>query len=162
MRVRQATPADTALVADVLARAAQDLARRGHPLWSAQEVSEAVVGPQVAQGLYYVGEDGAGVAGVFRFELRDPMFWPEMQEGDAAYLHKVAVPPARQGRDEAQRLLAAACELARSRGLRYLRLDCMGGRPKLREVYERFGFRHHSDKVFGSTVFHRFELDLSA
>lgn len=160
MQVRQAAPADTPLVAQVLREAADELTRRGQFLWSEKEVSEAVVGAHVAQGLYYIGEDEEGLVGVFRLEREDRVFWPEMQERDAAYLHKVAVPPGRQGHNLAQHLLSAACEMARRQGLRFVRLDCIGGRPGLRAVYERFGFRHHSDKVFGRTVFHRFELEL--
>ena len=158
--LRRAGPADTALVTAVLGDAARQLTARGQPLWTEREVSAEVVGPHVDQGLYYIAEDDAGLIGVFRFQREDRFFWPEMQEADAAYLHKVAVPPARQGRDQAQRLLAAARDIARGQGLRFLRLDCIGGRPKLRAVYERFGFRHHSDKVLGRTEFHRFELEL--
>jgi len=160
--LRRAGPADAALVAAVLGEAARQLTARGQPLWTEREVSAEMVGPHVEQGLYYIAEDGEGVVGVFRFQREDRYFWPEMQEQDAAYLHKVAVPPARQGLGAAQRLLAAACELARGQGLRFLRLDCIGGRPKLRAIYERFGFRHHSDKVLGTAVFHRFQLDLRA
>ncbi|HEX2545939.1 MAG TPA: GNAT family N-acetyltransferase [Ramlibacter sp.] len=124
-------------------------------------MSEAAVAPHIAQGLYFIGEDEAGVVGVFRFQREDRVFWPEMEEGTSAYLHKLAVLPARQGHEAAQGLLACACDLARARGLRFLRLDCIGGRPSLRGVYERFGFRHHSDRVLGRTTFHRFELELS-
>jgi hypothetical protein len=42
----------------------------------------------------------------------------------------------------------------------HLRLDCASGRPKLRSVYERFGFRHHSEKRIGRSLFDRFELEL--
>ena len=35
-------------------------------------------------------------------------------------------------------------------GFRYLRLDCVAT-PRLRAVYERFGFEHHSDRQVGPT-----------
>ncbi|MEO7548098.1 MAG: hypothetical protein ABIT82_06710 [Ramlibacter sp.] len=57
--------------------------------------------------------------------------------------------------------MTPASELARRRQRRYLRLDCEAGRPKLRDFYERFGFRHHSQKQLGSAVFDRFEIDLT-
>ena len=38
---------------------------------------------------------------------------------------------------------------ARSLGKRYLRLDTDASRPKLRELYERFGFQFHSFREVG-------------
>jgi GNAT superfamily N-acetyltransferase len=150
------------LVAGVLAAAAGRLRDRGQELWSVAEVSEERIAAHVEQGRYYVGADAAGTVGVFRIDEEDPLFWPEMPAASAFYVHKVAVDPRRQGQGAAQRLLACACDIARANGRRVLRLDCAGGRPKLRAVYERFGFRHHSDKILAGRVFHRFELDLDA
>ncbi len=99
--------------------------------------------------------------GVFRFQREDPVFWPEVEAGTSAFVHKLAVAPRRQGQDLAQALLAHACSLARSQGLPMLRLDCQSGRPRLRAVYERFGFRHHSQIALGGGLFERFEFDLA-
>ncbi|MEH2214010.1 MAG: hypothetical protein V7K84_25930, partial [Nostoc sp.] len=43
----------------------------------------------------------------------------------------------------------------------YLRLDCDASRPRLRAVYERFGFRHHSDKQVGAYFVSRYEYKIS-
>jgi hypothetical protein len=37
----------------------------------------------------------------------------------------------------------------------------MSGKPRLRAVYERFGFRLHSQKELDGVMFDRFELALS-
>lgn len=162
MQIRQASFGDASMVAEVLACAAAELARRGKALWTSSEVSESVVANHVRQGMYYVGFDGGGVIGVFRFQLNDHTFWPEITEGSSAFLHKMAVHPSRQGHEAAQQLLGFASDLARRHGRRYLRLDCVSGRPKLRGVYERFGFRHHSEKVLDGRVFDRFELEIAS
>ena len=123
-------------------------------------MSEEAVKEQVRAGKYYVAFEGDGPVAVFRLDFEDRLFWPEVIEGSSVFIHKVAVHPHEQGRNIAQALLAHACQITRTHGCRFLRLDCMGGRPKLRAVYERFGFRHHSDKQLGDRVFHRFELEV--
>jgi GNAT superfamily N-acetyltransferase len=162
VHLRAATPSDTAIVAAILTAAADRLNQRGQALWSAREVSEAGIGEHVRGGRYHVLFDGAQAVGVFRLEFEDALFWPEIAPGTSAFVHKVAVAPEHQGRGLAHELLRHACALTRAHGLPFLRLDCMGGRPRLRSVYEAFGFRRHSDKLLGSTLFHRFELDVAA
>lgn len=142
MQFRLAMHQDVACVAGVLSAAAADLRRRDLTLWSVAEVSAASVAPHVDGGLYHLGVDGTQVVGVFRLQPSAPSFWPEIPEGTSMYLHKLAVLPEAQGQGLAHLLLCRAVEVTRSKGLGALRLDCMGGRPKLRAVYEKFGFRH--------------------
>jgi GNAT superfamily N-acetyltransferase len=97
---------------------------------------------------------------VFRFQLDDVTYWPEIESGSSAFVHRLAVHPRVQGFDLAHTLLAHAVHLARVEGRRYLRLDCASGRPKLRGVYERFGFRLHSQKQFRTAFVDRFELEV--
>lgn len=158
MRFRQARFEDAGLIAEVLSAAALGLERKGLALWDSVEVSEAGIRDAVGAGLYHAAFDEEGIAGVFRFQLEDRLFWPEATDGSSAFIHKLAVHPRKQGHDLAQALLRHACELTRQHGRRFLRLDCMSGRPQLRAVYERFGFTHHSEKRLGNTVFHRFEI----
>lgn len=160
MHIRQAHPDEASIVASVLGAAADDLLQKGRALWGAAEVSEEAVKEQVRAGKYYVAFEGDGPVAVFRLDFEDRLFWPEVIEGSSVFIHKVAVHPHEQGRNIAQALLAHACQITRTHGCRFLRLDCMGGRPKLRALYERFGFRHHSDKQLGDRVFHRFELEV--
>ncbi|MNC95693.1 hypothetical protein D3C83_128760 [compost metagenome] len=47
---------------------------------------------------------------------------------------------------------------ARSLGRRWLRRDCDADRPKVRALYERFGFRLHSYRQVGSYYVARYEL----
>ena len=162
MHIRQVHPEEKSLVADVLSSAAVNLAEKGNALWGVAEVNEAAVKDHVRAGMYYVAFDDEGPVGVFRFQLEDRLFWPEVPDDSSAFVHKIAVYPHKQGRDVAQALLHYACELTRKHGRRFLRLDCIGGRPKLRAVYERFGFRHRSVKNLGDRVFDRFELEIGA
>lgn len=162
MNFRIARSPDTAAVSSVLSAAAAKLVDEGRALWGAAETSEAAVAPHVQAGLYHLGVAGDEIVGVFRLQGEDAAFWPEVPAGTSAFLHKLAVLPRHQGRGFAHALLAHAVEVTRGRGLAFLRLDCVAGRPGLRAVYETFGFRHHSDWQVGRTVFHRFEVDVGA
>jgi GNAT superfamily N-acetyltransferase len=160
MQIRLAQPEDAAIVAEVLSAAAAKLDERGEALWTSAEVSEPAVAPHIRSGLYYLGVEGEEAIGVFRFQLEDRAFWPEIPRGSSVFLHKLAIVPEKQGQGRAHELLAHAVHMTREKGLRFLRVDCMAGRPKLVAVYESFGFRHHSQKQIGGQMFHRLELDL--
>ena len=159
--IRQAQPHEAGLVADVLGAAAAKIRDRGEIIWDPPEVSEAAVEADVRAGMYYIASDADGTVGVYRLQLEDPCFWPEIPQGSSAFVHKLAVYPHKQGGEIAQLLLAHAREMARRMGRQYLRLDCVSGKPGLRAVYEGFGFRHHSEKTLDGLVFDRFELPLA-
>ena len=158
MLIRHAQAHEAGLVADILSAAAAHIRSKGEIIWDPPEVSEATVAPHVRAGMYHIAIDGEEPVGVFRFQLEDRFFWPEIPEGSSAFVHKLAVYPGKQGAEIAQALLAHACELARQHGCAYLRLDCMSGKPRLRAVYERFGFSLHSQKELDGLLFDRFEL----
>ncbi|OOG39902.1 hypothetical protein B0B52_14915 [Polaromonas sp. A23] len=160
MLIQQAQPHETPLVAEVLMAAAENLIRRGEMLWSPSEVNEAAIQEHVRAGWYFMASDDEGPVGVFRFQLEDRDFWPEIPEGSSAFIHKVAVHPRAQGREISQALLAHACELARLHGRQHLRLDCKQGRTKLMSLYERFGFRHHSKKQIGLERFELYKIEI--
>lgn len=63
-----------------------------------------------------------------------------------------------KGQGVSTALLEWAAGQARSLGRRWLRLDCDADRPKVRAVYERFGFRLHSYRQVGSYYVARYEL----
>ncbi|MBA2672513.1 GNAT family N-acetyltransferase [Ramlibacter sp.] len=160
MHIRPAHPSEAGIVAGLLSGAAEKLRQQGQPLWAAEHVSEDAVAPQVRRGMYHLAFDGEVPVGVFRFQLEDHAFWPDIADGTSAFVHSLAVSPHRQGQELAQVLLRHACALARQQGRGVLRLDCVSGRPKLRAIYERFGLRLHSQKTMGSCVFDRFALEL--
>jgi GNAT superfamily N-acetyltransferase len=160
MDFRLAEAVDAPMVARVLSAAAAKLVQRGDALWTADEVSERSVEPHVRAGLFHLGLERGEVIGVFRLQLEDRTFWPEAPVGTSAYLHKLAILPGNQGRGLAHELLRHAVCLTREMRLQSLRLDCMACRPKLRAVYETFGFKHHSKKQMGAQMFHGLEFDV--
>jgi GNAT superfamily N-acetyltransferase len=83
--------------------------------------------------------DGEAVA-VVRLLWTDRRFWGGRDEGDAAYVHSLAVRRDLAGRGIGAAVLAWAEREAAARGRRFLRLDCLAANAGLTAYYERAGF----------------------
>ena len=159
MQIAQAQTADAAAIASVLQEAAAWLDDTGRALWSEQDVSDARVLQDTRASRYFVARDNSGeIVGVNRFDLEDLYFWPEIEPGTSAFVHKLAVRRSWAGKGVPVALLGFAKARAAGLGLPWLRLDCVADRAALRALYEGLGFRLHSciDKVERS--FARYEL----
>lgn len=158
--IRQASSEDTLAVSRVLCDAASWLEKRGMPLWSKSELVPSAIRPDVALGLYYLAFQNGSAVGAFRYQLNDGVHWPDAAPDEASYIHRLAVMRSCSGQSLAPHLLRFAAALAKSHSRPYLRLDCDSARPKLRAVYERFGFVHHSDFQAGSYHVARYQLSV--
>lgn len=160
IQIRQAGAGDVGVVSVTLVEAATWLGGRGTPMWRADELSPERIAADVADGQFFIAEVGGRTAGTVKFQLEDALFWPDVPRGEAAYVHRLAVKRAFAGQGVSTALLQWAAERARALGRRFLRLDCEASRPKLRALYERFGFRHHSDRQVGPYFVARYQLEL--
>jgi protein tyrosine phosphatase (PTP) superfamily phosphohydrolase (DUF442 family)/GNAT superfamily N-acetyltransferase len=159
--VRPATPPDAPLVTAILHEAAAWLDDRGQSMWRRDELDALRTAAEVAAGQFYVAEHDGEPAGVARFQFEDQEFWPDEPAGESVFVHRLAVRRAAAGREVATCLLAAARSLAVAESRRFLRLDCEASRPRLRQFYERFGFRHHSDRQVGPYFVSRYQIDIA-
>jgi len=157
-RIRQATPPDVGVVVDILGEAPRCLELAGMPMWKGLELEPAQIASDVEAGLFYLAERSGDPAATVRYQLEDPVFWPDARLGDAAYVHRLAVRRRYAGTGLSAALLRWAAERTRTLGRGYLRLDCEASRPRLREVYESVGFRYHSDRRVGPYFVSRYEL----
>src|SRR5665213_805523 len=89
--IRQATPQDTEVVASILNEAARWLEQAGMPLWQEDELAPANIAADVRAGLFFLLGYSGDAAGTVKFQLDDPMFWPDASRQDAAYIHRLAV-----------------------------------------------------------------------
>jgi GNAT superfamily N-acetyltransferase len=159
--VRQATLQDAGVVSDILGEAARWLEELGRPLWREDELNSARIVADVAAGLFFIAECSGDAAGIMRFQLEDSVFWPDMPQGEAAYIHRLAVRRRYAGTGVSSALLRWSVLRTQGLGRRYLRLDCEESRPRLRAVYESFGFRHCDDRQAGPYFVSRYEYDVT-
>jgi GNAT superfamily N-acetyltransferase len=158
--VRQASMADVHAVSYILMEAALWLEKQRMPLWSVQDLTVDSLRERVAAGLYILAEVNGQPAGTLRYQLEDPLFWPELLIGESAFVHHVAVRRDYAGSATSTALLQWAVDRTRALGRRHVRLDCDASRIKLRSVYERFGFQFHSERRIGPYNVARYEYPI--
>jgi GNAT superfamily N-acetyltransferase len=160
--ISQALPHEVETVCAILLEAADWLRDRGIPMWRSDELSPEGIAADVAKGYFFLARRVEEAVGTIKFQLEDTIFWPDTPAGEAAFVHRVAIRRAFAGGQLSALLLRWAADRARGAGRRFLRLDCEASRLRLRAVYERCEFRHHSDRQVGPYFVSRYELPLSS
>jgi GNAT superfamily N-acetyltransferase len=158
IQIALADPDEAHLVSEILVEAASWLEQLGARMWRLDELKPDRISAEVAQGLFALAWVEGEPAGTVRFELEDPLFWPGVPKGEAGYVHRLAVKRRFAGGGLSNALLDWAVQQIRALGCPFLRLDCEASRPRLRAVYERFGFQYHSDRRVGPYLVARYEL----
>jgi len=132
----------------------------GERMWEAGELEPTAVAGEVAAGQFFVAEINGTTAGAVRFQTEDRLFWPDIPQHDSAFVHRLVVSRAFKGSGVSTALLAWAVQEASALGKSWLRLDCDDHRPKLKALYEGFGFRFHSHRQVGPYYVSRYEYPL--
>jgi GNAT superfamily N-acetyltransferase len=157
--IRQATGEDAHALVETLTEAAHWVEQMdGTIMWVEGELEEHRVRAEADAGMFVVAEADGTVVGAIRFQLDDRLFWPDLDGRDSAFVHRLAVRRSHAGQGISTALMQWAVDRARSLGKRCLRLDCDADRPRLRALYERFGFRLHSYRQVGAYYVSRYEL----
>jgi GNAT superfamily N-acetyltransferase len=159
--VRQARAADAATIQNMLEEAAGWVDAMGVIMWDEGELAPDRVDGEVAAGQFFIADVDGEAAGAVLFQLEDQLFWPDLTRDDSAFIHRLVVRRRYRGRGVSTALMQWAASRARELGKRYLRLDCDANRPKLRTLYERFGFQFHSFRQVGPYYVARYEYPLS-
>jgi GNAT superfamily N-acetyltransferase len=162
IQIRRARADEGPLIADILQDAAVWLTRTGQPLWRGDELNPNRIASDAAAGLHWILDLGGESAATIRYQLDDPVAWPEAPPGEAAYLHRLARRERFAGKRLGPILLAWAADHTRRLGRPCLRLDTEASRSRLRALYEAFGFRLHSLSAFGPYHVARYQLNLAA
>jgi len=158
--IRKATITEADLVSDILREAAGWLAGRGEPLWKAGELAAENLSGDVGNGMFYIAWVGADAAGVFKFQVEDTVFWPDVPDAESCFIHRFAVRRNYAGKGISTAMLDYAKAATEAMGRRFLRLDTDAARPKLRAVYEQQGFMLHSIRQVGPYIVARYECNI--
>jgi len=158
--VRQATLDDLSTVSEILSEAAAWLEQKNMTLWQQEHISLSVIHQDIELGLFYIAFCQGVAAGVVIFQTEDLVFWPDIIQSDSAFLHRLAVRRSFAGGTVSTQIFRWAIEYSRELGKHFLRLDCVAARPRLRSVYENFGFKHHSDRQVGAYFVARYEYEI--
>lgn len=160
LTIRPATAADVDAVAGILREAAAWLDGTGKSMWQADELQDDLVAREI--GSYFLAEVEGEDAGTLKFQLDDPLFWPDIPRGESAFVHRLALRRKYAGSGLSSEMLQWAVQQARALHKRFLRLDCAADRSRLRAIYENFGFKQHSDRQVGPFLVARYKYPLAA
>ena len=160
VEIRQAQPADAAVVEGMLVDAARWVDALGEVMWEEGELALDRIAREVAAGQFFIAMVDRDPAGAIRFQLEDTLFWPDLPQGESAFVHRLVVKRQYKGQGVSSALLRWAVDHARALGKRHLRMDCDKSRPKLRVLYEAFGFQFHSFRQVGPYYVARYEYPL--
>jgi GNAT superfamily N-acetyltransferase len=160
LQIRIAGITDTAAIQEMLREAAEWVDALGVVMWEVDELAPERVANEVAAGQFVIAESRGEPAGALRFQTEDLLFWPDIPQEDSAFVHRLVVSRRFKGQGVSTALLRWAVDRARVLRKRHLRLDCDESRPKLRALYEHFGFRVHSFRQVGPYYVARYEYDV--
>jgi GNAT superfamily N-acetyltransferase len=156
--VVKAGPADAETASAIMNEAADWLAGRGETLWFPEELTpERLMAPIEAGELHLVQIQGEPMGTVI-FQLSDKLYWPDMPEGDSAYIHKIILKRSAAGKGVSRQIIEWAKNKAHDMGMKYLRLDTEAARAKLCSLYESAGFTSHSERQVGRHYVVRYEM----
>ena len=119
IQFRQAESGDVDVVSAVLTDAAAWLEARGMGMWRASELTPAEILEDVSEGLFFLAEHAGQPVGTMKFQLSDVLFWPDVPQDEAAFIHRVAVRREFAGGTVSSALLSFASQRTRSLGRRF-------------------------------------------
>ena len=140
MTIRRAAEADIPAIEEILADAVRWMDENGLHRWEMRNVTWAALSRYDQAHDFYIACEGVTPAACMAVVDDDSSFWPDIPKGESLFLHKVAVKRAFAGRGISKQLIDFAKEIACTRGIRAIRLDCHQDRNKVRALYERKAF----------------------
>ncbi|MFN8487949.1 MAG: GNAT family N-acetyltransferase [Caldilineaceae bacterium] len=144
----------------VMRHSAEHLIKTGKALWPLERLTETIFHGLAPEEIIVGYADSTPIAAMLLM-FQDGEFWPQVQAGESRFVHKLAVAPAYKGQGIGHLMLAKAVLDAKAQSASYVRLDCAGDRPQLRQFYESFGFRKVKTQMVGPYFTAFYELKLA-
>ena len=103
----------------------------------------------VVNGEFHFAEIDGEIAGVYRLQFSDEMFWGKMED-KAGYIHSFTTKRAFSGKGYGSEILKIIEDKLRRCGIKYMRLDCGAEIEGLCKYYEHHDFtKLYEREVFG-------------
>ena len=139
--ITKATTEDIPAILEMYRRRVLYNNAHGIPQWRLADVTWEAFSQLYTIDDYYVGKcNGEVVCGLFIIDV-DKLYWPDVDKGKYLYLHKICVDPAHAKKGYSDAMITYFKDKGRKEGYPEVRLDVREKKVKLREMYERNGFR---------------------
>lgn len=146
---------------DVFLEAAHWGRRTDKKLWSDEDLKRENLLKYYKPSEFYLIMLNNKDAGAMVIQWEDPVFWPDFPKGEAGYLHKLCIRRAFSSIGLSDHMIQIAISECKKRNIGKLRLDTGWKNTKLRELYERNGFKLYDQFDVGNgSYFARYELEI--
>lgn len=145
---------------DVLREVAQWCEDNDMNMWKVGDLTKERLLNGVNEKNFCVGKLGKDNACSMILQWHDPLFWPEAEDNEAGYIHKLCVRRKYSGMGLSGKMVEFAIAECINRGIRYLRLDTGWNREPLCRLYESLGFRRVGRRIVGEREFALYELEI--
>ncbi|WP_410495367.1 GNAT family N-acetyltransferase [Cellulosilyticum sp. ST5] len=132
---------------NALISSAEWLHLMGKPMWKVNDLTVEKILNKYSLEEMKLCYENEKLIGVYILQWYDPLFWPELKGLKSGYLHKLSVSDEYRGKNYGNELIKSAELLCKNNSVEWLRLNCGTLRPRLRNFYEKAGFKM-VDRVF--------------
>lgn len=132
----------------------------GKNMWRIDTLTKEILMKGLSEDNFYVGKVGNDIVSSMILQWHDPIFWPEIKQNEAGFIHKLCVKSEHSGMGIAKLMIEHAIAECKRKGIRTLRLDTGWDRQKLHALYERIGFRKAGKKTIGEMDYALYEMDI--
>jgi GNAT superfamily N-acetyltransferase len=143
----------------VIKEVAHWLIDTGQPLWKIEDLTEEKLQKDQAKN-FIVAYKNEEPAAAMILQWKDKEFWPEINENESGFIHKLSVRRKYKGQGIATTLIDYASSKCLEKGITFLRLDCDATRSKLCKFYKENGFIEIRQKKINSYAVALFEKSL--
>jgi GNAT superfamily N-acetyltransferase len=124
----------------ILREVGQWLVDARQEMWALDSLTaDNLFDPYTRGNCYVMYADGAAAA-TFILQWKDPLYYPDVPDGTAGFIHKVAIRRTFAGKGLFAPILDFCRQACLDRGIYQLQLETDATRPALMRFYERHGF----------------------
>ena len=136
--IENTTPSDLGFVYELFDLSIVYQEKKGYPVWKNYDKS-ALVSDVDNKNQYKIVIDEQ-IAIVYSVCYSDKILWRQRENGDAIYLHRIVVNPKFKGQRLFGRILEWAAQHAKSKRLKFIRMDTWADDSNIINYYKGFGF----------------------
>lgn len=134
----------------IMKEVAKWLTNKGEPIWEINNLTkEKLLGASLSGNNFYTAWENSKPIAAMILQWHDPEFWPNIRPFESGFIHKLCVCREYAGKGISTKMILFAETECKIKGIKKLRLDCDGNRPKLCSFYETHGFKQIDRKMIG-------------
>lgn len=150
MEIRQCDLCDTKIIEDILLDVWEWLHKNKNDMWNKDWLKWKNLSKQYKIQECFISYIDNIPAGLIILQKYDPSHWKEIKPNESIFIHKLTVKRNFSGKGLANFMMNFAKDYAKQNSIKFVRLDTLSTRTKLRNFYENSGFRFvREELLFG-------------